>query len=133
MRVRLRNGGVNQNTVIDKWAMSDLTKLRHAVGSKDDWWKQNRAYFKSSVNSVYESIYVHHLYRWLGKYERSRFLLFYSVDFFKDPADVTGKVLQFIGLDASQVDLNSAVKEVCSTTKGPNPTHASASACEPSL
>ena len=121
MRVRLTNGGVTTSTRIDDFALADLRAVKQRLSDKttgnQPWWKKTRALFKPSQNSVYEGLYVQHLYRWHQHFSSSHFLLFYSVEFFHDPAKVLAEVLRFINLDPSAIQLHEVVRKNYNTAE----------------
>ncbi|GBG31546.1 Heparan-sulfate 6-O-sulfotransferase 3 [Hondaea fermentalgiana] len=100
---------------VEQYAVRDLHSMQKQIPSDADWFKKDKVpcLYKHDIgNSVWSGMYIVHLRRWLQYFPREQFLVIKSEDMFANPGLVLKRVLDFIDLDPSQIDIEQTVGKV---------------------
>eukprot|EP00956_Cyclotella_meneghiniana_P027575 scaffold62112_cov23-Cyclotella_meneghiniana.AAC.3 len=124
MRVRL---GTNKQKTISKAIQQELIAFQYKVNKYPEiiteLWEDRTPLFASAANCMYEGAYVVHLRRLLHKFPRERVRIYWTDDFFADPAGVLRDALKFVGVDPDLKNFDSMhVTSTKYNTKGPEET-----------
>jgi len=91
---------------VEEFVLEDLREIQIRISKKP---KNSCLFEHDHLNSIWSSMYIVHLNRWLESYPRNQLLLLKSEDFFANPVEGLKQTLDFVGLEPS-IDLNEITK-----------------------
>jgi len=120
MRDRLRSQTRLKDQTLESRIQDDLAQFLKKEPNSKNWWTKSSVtnhgipclFSNDYLNSVWASLYVVHLSRWLKHFERRNLLVIKSEDFFERPKATVKKTLEFLNLDPSEVNLEKVVAQV---------------------